>query len=372
MIQPVAHVVMALVFHGGVIAGDSLAADFHQIAAIVREGIVAGETPGAVVVVADRDHILYRQAFGDRQLEPIREPMTVDTVFDLASLTKPIATATSVMTLVQNGMLDLDHPVATYLPEFAANGKASITIRDLLLHVGGIIADNSINDYRQGTDESWKRIYQLKPIADRREKFIYSDVGFLTLGKVVQRVSGKTLDQYAHEFIFGPLGMTETTFNPDHLLAARAAPTERRDGRWIRGQVHDPRAHLLGGVAGHAGLFSTADDLVRYGQMMLGKGRLADTCVLKPSVFMTMTTPRAVPNGTRTLGWDHRSPYSSNRGKSLSDAAFGHGGFTGTVLWIDPEKDRVFIFLSNRLHPDGQGSVNKIAGRIATIVGNIP
>ena len=168
---------------------------------------------------------------------------------------------------------------------------------------------------------------------------------------------------------FRPLGMTETTFNPGNELRRRTAATEKRDGHWIKGQVHDPRAYLLGGVAGHAGLFSTASDLVGFGQMMLGGGTSSNIKVLERSVFTLMTKPRIVPHGTRALGWDHRSPYSINRGDSLSDTAFGHGGFTGTVMWVDPEKDHVFIFLSNRLHPDGHGSVNQIAGRIATIVG---
>ena len=155
---------------------------------------------------------------------------------------------------------------------------------------------------------------------------------------------------------------------PSETLRIRAAPTEQRDDRWMRGEVHDPRAHLLGGVAGHAGLFSTAGDLVRYGQMMLSQGQGADA-VLNPMTFALMTQPREVPRGTRTFGWDHQSPYSSNRGETFSDAAFGHGGFTGTVIWIDPEQQRVFIFLSNRLHPDGKGSVNQLAGKIATLIG---
>ncbi len=159
-------------------------------------------------------------------------------------------------------------------------------------------------------------------------------------------------------------------FNISDELKRRAAPTERRDDQWIRGEVHDPRAYLLGGVAGHAGLFSTARDLVRYGQMMLGRGSTPTVTVLDQETFASMTKPRVVPRGTRTFGWDHRSPYSSNRGDRFSDAAFGHGGFTGTVMWIDPEQNRVFIFLSNRLHPDGKGSVNQLAGKIATIVGS--
>jgi len=337
---------------------------------MVNEGIAEGQMPGAVVVIADRDRILYRRAFGQRQVQPSPEPMTVDTVFDLASLTKPIATATSVMKLIDEGKIDPKRPVADYLPEFGTHGKESITVSDLLLHVGGLIPDNSLRDYRDGVRTSWERICGLKPISARGEKFAYTDVGYIVLGMLVQRVSGQSLDRYAEQQVFAPLGMTETTFNPTASLKRRAAPTEKRDGKWIKGEVHDPRAHLLDGVAGHAGLFSTPDDLTRYGQQLLAIAAGQKSVPFSKPTFQRMTQPRVVPRGSRTFGWDHRSPYSSNRGESLSDQAFGHGGFTGTAMWIDPGCDRVFIFLSNRLHPDGKGSVNRLAGRIATIVGN--
>lgn len=347
--------------------GDEPVTFADQVASIVNQGIADGEMPGAVVVVANRDRILYQQAFGNRQLDPTPEPMTIDTLFDLASLTKPVATATSVMRLVQQGKVELNRPVADYLPEFGARGKSTITIADLLLHVGGLIPDNPLSDYDHGSEIAWQRICDLEPTAPPRQKFAYSDVGFIVLGKLVEQVSGKPLDQFANDEVFSPLGMNETTFNPSEELVARAAPTEQRDDQWIRGQVHDPRAHLLGGVAGHAGLFSIAADLVRYGQMMLSEDQAA-VQVLDRTARREMTQPREVPRGTRTYGWDHRSPYSSNRGESLSDGAFGHGGFTGTVLWIDPAKNRIFVFLSNRLHPDGEGSVNQLAGKIATLV----
>lgn len=342
--------------------------DWEKVEAIVEAGIEAGEMPGAVVVVANRDGVLYRKAFGDRQVEPIREPMTLDTVFDMASITKPVATATSVMVLVQEGKIDVNQPVSKYLPEFGANGKADITVADLLLHVGGLIPDNALRDYQSGIDNAWKNIWELKPRSARGEKFSYTDVGFLVLGRLVERLSGKPLNDFAAERIFRPLKMADTGYRPRSELLSRIAPTEKRDDAWIRGEVHDPRAFLLDGVAGHAGMFSTADDLVRYGQMMLGKGERDGVRVLDRETFELMTAPRSVPRGTRTFGWDHRSPYSRNRGKSFSDAAFGHGGFTGTVLWIDPAKDLIFVFLSNRLHPDGKGTVNGLAGEIATII----
>ncbi|MBK95821.1 MAG: esterase [Planctomycetaceae bacterium] len=355
-------------------AAQPQASSFELIETIVKKGIKDGKMPGAVVVIADHDKVLYRRAFGNRQVEPVAEPMTLDTVFDLASLTKPIATTTSVMKLIDEGKLSLRANVSEYLPAFGQHGKDVITVEDLLLHVGGLIPDNSLNDYRNGVEMSWKNICELKPITKRGTRFTYTDVGFIVLGKLVEKVSGQTLDDFAQADVFQPLEMSETSFNPRAELRKRAAPTEQRDGKWLKGEVHDPRAHLLNGVAGHAGLFSTADDLTRYGQQMLRLAMGNERLPFGPKTFSVMTRPRSVERdskviGTRTYGWDHRSPFSSNRGDQFSDSAFGHGGFTGTVMWIDPEKDRVFIFLSNRLHPDGNGSVNRIAGEIASIIG---
>lgn len=335
---------------------------------LIAEAIGRGDLPGCVVVAGRHGKVFYERAFGRRQEEPQPEPMTLDTVFDLASLTKPVATATSVMLLAEQGKLDLDAPVARWLPEFAGNGKETITGVDLLTHRSGLLPDNSLADYAHGPEEAWRRIAALALRSQPGEKFAYSDVGFIVLGQLVARVAGQPLDAFARERLFAPLGMNDTAFLPGEALLARSAPTEKRDGRWIRGEVHDPRAFLLGGVAGHAGLFSTADDLTRYAQMMLGRGQYAGTRVLAAETVERMTAPRRVPSGLRGLGWDIRTGYSSNRGDGFSDRAFGHGGFTGTVLWIDPGLDLFFVFLSNRLHPDGEGSVNRLAGKIGTLV----
>jgi CubicO group peptidase (beta-lactamase class C family) len=344
----------------------SLAGDIQHE---VESAITDNKLPGCVVLVGSRGKIVHREAYGHRRLQPTDEQMTVDTVFDLASLTKPIATATSVMILIERGKARLDDRVAEHLPEFTAHGKDAITIEHLLLHTGGLIADNPLADYEHGRSTAIEKIYSLKPIAPPGEKFIYSDVSFIALGLVVEKVSGQSLDEFARQNIFEPLAMRDTAFLPSAQLQARAAPTEKRDGRWLTGEVHDPRAARLGGVAGHAGMFSTADDLARYAHMMLGRGQSGDARVLKEETWATMTLPRDVPGGgKRALGWDMKTGYSSNRGKEFSDAAFGHGGFTGTALWIDPEKQLFVIFLSNRLHPDGKGSVNALAGRIADIL----
>lgn len=338
-----------------------------HIDAVVEEGLREGQMAGCVVLVSYKGKVVYLKAFGERQSEPQAVPMTTDTVFDLASLTKPVATATCVMHLVQQGAVKLDEPVATYIPEFAAEGKEEITVFELLTHQGGLIADNSIRDYEDDPVTAMEKTLATKPIAAPGERFVYSDVGFITLGELVKRVSGKSVHEYSQEHIFGPLGMTETGYLPAEELRQRAAVTEKRDGEWMRGEVHDPRAYRLGGVAGHAGLFSTAEDLAVYAQMMINGGEYAGVRVLDSETVEKMTTAVKVPRGWRALGWDANSPYSSNRGDLMSDRAFGHGGFTGTAMWIDPPQELCVVFLSNRLHPDGKGSVNSLAGRIGTI-----
>jgi CubicO group peptidase (beta-lactamase class C family) len=336
---------------------------------IVATGIKNKQMPGCVVLVARHGQIAFLKAYGDKQVAPQRVAMTTDTVFDLASLTKPLATATSIMKLVEEGQVKLAAPVAQYIPEFSAAGKEEITIEHLLTHQGGLIADNALADYSDGPAKAWERVFALKPIAPPGERFVYSDVGFEVLGQVVERVSQQPLNEFASAKIFQPLGLTATGYLPDAALRARAAPTERRNGTWMQGEVHDPRAYRLGGVAGHAGLFSTAEDLAVYAQMLLDEGTHGDVQVLKPATVREMFRARQVPGENwRELGWDARSGYSSNRGQGLSSQAVGHGGFTGTVLWIDPELDLFYIFLSNRVHPDGQGSVNRLAGAIGTLV----
>ncbi|MEZ6067218.1 MAG: serine hydrolase domain-containing protein [Planctomycetaceae bacterium] len=333
---------------------------------LIADAIAAGDLPGAVVLIGTSQGPLLRKAYGDRQVLPEREPMTVDTVFDLASLTKPLATATSVLILADEGRIDIEAPVAKYLPEFGTDGKERITVTDLLVHRGGLIADNHLRDYGDGPDKAWERICDLKPTAEPGEKFIYSDVGFLVLGRLVERVSGESLDQFTRDRIWRPLGMSRTGYLPDTATVPLIAPTEQQGTEWIRGRVHDPRASALGGVAGHAGLFANVDDLSRYARMVLAGGALDDHRVLSQAMVQRMTAATEVPRGTRGLGWDKQSPYSSNKGEALSDAAIGHGGFTGTVLWIDPAQDLYFVFLSSRLHPDGKGSVNGLAGKIIT------
>ncbi|MDA0810499.1 MAG: serine hydrolase [Planctomycetota bacterium] len=334
---------------------------------VVAEGLRDERMPGCVVLIGYRGRIVWLKSYGSRQVKPDAVPMTTDTVFDLASLTKPIATATSVMLLIEDGLVELDVPAAKYIPEFGNKGKEVITIRQLLVHQSGLLPDNSIKDYENGRADAFRRIHELDLRAKPGTRFMYSDVGFIVLGEIVERVSGKSLDAFARDRIFKPLGMSETGFNPPADLKQRAAPTQERNGDWMRGEVHDPRAFRLGGVAGHAGLFSTAEDLARYAQMLINKGVLGEARILEPETCQLMQSSHEVSSGVRTLGWDRRTGYSSNRGDLFSPEAFGHGGFTGTALWIDPAQEMFVIFLSNRVHPDGNGSVNSLAGRIGTL-----
>jgi uncharacterized protein YbbC (DUF1343 family)/CubicO group peptidase (beta-lactamase class C family) len=301
--------------------------------------------------------------------------MTLETVFDLASLTKPLATASSVMVLVDRGAVALDEPVARYVPEFGRAGKGSITVRQLLLHVGGLVADNPMSDYAAGRDEALRKILEAPARWPAGERLVYSDVGYIVLAELVRRVAGQDVAAFAHENVFAPLGMAETTFMPPEGLRDRAAPTEMRDGGWMQGEVHDPRAFALGGVAGHAGLFSTARDLTRFARAWLAKTDLPPR-VVGPATFDAFLAPHDVPGGVRALGWDVASPFTKHRGDGFSRRAFGHGGFTGTSLWVDPEEDLFVVFLSNRVHPWGRGAVHELEAKIGTFaarsIGAIP
>ncbi len=345
-----------------------------QINDLITTGIAEGKMPGCVVCVGRKDEILLLKAYGNKRLEPSIDPMTVDTVFDMASITKPVATATSIMQLIEQGKLSLSDRVASIFPDFALNDKQTITVQDLLLHRSGLIPDNAMSDYLDGPEKAWERICELKLVAPIGTAFKYSDVNFIVLGKIVEHISGKSLHEFSQASIFQPLGMKQTGYLPSKELSAKCAPTEQREGHWMQGEVHDPRAYALGGIAGHAGLFSTAADIAIYSQMMLHHGSLegskegGPTRILSQAAVSTMTRAYTVPGGLRGLGWDKRTTFSSNRGDLLTSSAFGHGGFTGNVLWIDPELDLFFIFLSNRVHPNGKGSVNQLAGKIANVV----
>ncbi|HEY4014100.1 MAG TPA: exo-beta-N-acetylmuramidase NamZ domain-containing protein [Polyangiaceae bacterium] len=335
------------------------------IDAAVAKAIAGGMVPGAVIVVGRRDGVLFRRAYGFRELLPDRVPMTEDTLFDLASVTKPIATATSLMVLVERGAVALDDRLARYVPECGKNGKEAITLRQLLLHVSGLPSDIAKADFAHGRDEAIRRICSTALRGPPGATSIYSDLGFILLEEVIRRVTSRELPAFAGEAVFGPLGMKDTMFQPPDAMKARAAWTEFVDGAWRVGVVHDPRAYLLGGVAGHAGLFSTGDDLATYARAILGGGEVDGRRVLSARTVAAMIAPYDVPKGVRALGWNVDSSW---RGRGLSPRAIGHFGFTGTALWIDPEKDVFTVVLTNRVHPDGRGDAKPLVAAVNTLV----
>src|ERR1039458_9080260 len=339
---------------------------FEAIDALMQDAVARGNIPGGVVLIGHNDKVVYRKAFGSRSLEPTREPMTVDTIFDLASLTKCIATTTSVMQLISEGRVRLNDPVSAYLPEFRQNGKEDITVRELLTHFSGLAPDLDLNSPWQGRDTAFAMAMQARPIYPPGTRFLYSDINFETLGFLVEKVTGKTLNEYSNAKIFAPLGMNDTRFLPPAAWTPRIAPTQYDEqGKMLRGIVHDPTARRMGGVAGHAGLFSTADDLSKFAQALLSGDKILSRLAIEK-----MTTPQqpATATSLRGLGWDIDSPFSSNRGDLLPVGSYGHTGFTGTSVWIDPTTQTYIILLTNSVHPRGKGNAIGLRTKVATEV----
>jgi uncharacterized protein YbbC (DUF1343 family)/CubicO group peptidase (beta-lactamase class C family) len=346
-------------------ASVAQAPSLSSIDEIMNSAVSRGTIPGGVVLIGHDGQIVYRKAFGMRSLEPARETMTEDTVFDIASLTKCVVTATSVMKLVETGKVRLNDPVSTYLPDFAKNGKESITVRELLTHFSGLKEDLDLKQSWKGREAAYRLAMDEKPVFSPGSRFQYSDINFIVLGFLVEKVSGESLDEYASENIFAPLGMRNTRYLPPAPWRSRIAPTEYDENhQMLRGVVHDPTARRMGGVAGHAGVFSTADDLARLAQDMLSGFH-----VLSAETVAKMTSPQQPPTSPvlRGLGWDIDSPFSSNRGEFLPVGSFGHTGFTGTSLWIDPTTNSFVIILTNAVHPRGGKSQASLRSRIASV-----
>lgn len=334
----------------------------------IESAIADRQIPGAVLLIGNADGVLYRQAFGDQRLQPHRVPMSADTIFDLASLTKSLATAPSIMKLVEDGKIALDDPVAKYIPAFGANGKEQVTIAQLLLHRGGLEPDNSMEYYRDGRDAAMAAIYRGKLMYEPGTRFEYSDLGYIVLGELVHVVSGMTLDDFATKNFYEPLGMTHARFNPPAEWSEHLAPTAKVGDTWLTGRVHDPRAAALGGVAGHAGLFASIDDLTRFCWMMLRGGELDGHRVLSQKTVEAMIQSRSLPDwsSARAYGFDIDSDYSSARGLRFPrGVSFGHTGFTGTMFWIDPLHRCFVILLTNRLHA-GSRSVLDLYRSVST------
>jgi uncharacterized protein YbbC (DUF1343 family)/CubicO group peptidase (beta-lactamase class C family) len=334
--------------------------------AIVEDAIAQGQVPGAVLLVGHDGQVVYRKAFGSKSIEPRREPMTVDTIFDIASLTKVVATTTAVMQLVGKGAVRDNDPVAKYIPEFAQNGKEDVTVRQLLTHFSGLAEDLDLTQPWEGKDTALRMAYAEKPLYPPGSRFLYSDINFIVLGALVERVSDMALDQYCQKNIFAPLAMSNTRFLPPPSWLSKIAATQFDEHEhMLHGVVHDPTARRMGGVAGHAGVFSTADDLSKFAQSLLTGGS-----VLPASLVEKMITPQQPPTASvlRGFGWDIDSPFSSNRGELLPVGSFGHTGFTGTSLWIDPTTRTYIILLANAVHPRGKGSAVALRAKVATAV----
>lgn len=343
---------------------------FARISQVAQQEITAGHLPGAVILVGHQGKIVYRRAFGQRALLPRREPMTEDTIFDLASLTKVVATATAIMQLYDQKRLHLDAPAARYWPEFGRHGKQGITLRQLLTHTSGLRAEVNSRVRWSGYEGALAAIAADHPVRPPGTAFHYSDANFIVLGEIVRRVSGMLLDVYCAQKIFRPLGLKDTTFRPGGGRQARIAPTDLQGDRLRWGEVHDPTAHKMGGVAGHAGVFSTADDLAVFCQMFLEGGSFRGRRILSEGAVAAMIKPYQVPGSgvLRGLGWDMRSPFSRIFNEAFPSGSFGHTGYTGTALWIDPKSKTFLIILTNRVHPHGRGQVKTLRAQVAAAV----
>ena len=342
-----------------------MAGKLDALAPVVKREIALHHIPGAVILAGDSRGVIYRRAFGDRIIASHPIPMDANAIFDLASLTKVIANTTAIMQLAERGEIELDARVLKYWPAFAAHGKEDITVEQLLTHLSGLRPDIQGTARWSGEKEALAEIVSDHPIAPPGTRFIYSDVNFIVLGELVRRVSGETLDSYALRHIFNPLGMFDTRFKPDAAQKPRIVPT---DGSSV-GYVQDPTAFRMGGVAGHAGLFSTADDLARFAQMLLGKGSREGARILSPASVAQMTQSINLPGGIRRgLGWDIASDYDSGMAQAFGPSSYGHTGYTGTSLWIDPDAGVYLIVLTSRLYPDGRGDAQPVRKDAAIVV----
>jgi uncharacterized protein YbbC (DUF1343 family)/CubicO group peptidase (beta-lactamase class C family) len=344
------------------------AGKLEEIDAAITAAIAEQRLPGAVIWIG-RGGQHHRKAYGSRAVAPVVEPMSEDTIFDAASLTKVVAGTPAVMLLVERGQVQLDAPVCRYIPEFKGGGKEEVTVRQLLTHTSGLRPDVSTKPPWKGAETAIKLACEEKLQAVPGSMFRYSDINFFLLGEIVQRVTARRLEEFCAREIYEPLRMVDTGFLPPKEKLARIAPTELTGGVMLRGTVHDPTARFMGGVAGHAGLFTTAADLSRYAQMLLNGGELDGARIFKTETVALMTavqTPAEIES-RRGFGWDIDSAYARPRGRVFPIGSFGHTGFTGTALWIDPFSKTFWILMSNRVHPDGKGNILPLQYTLGTL-----
>ncbi len=336
--------------------------------AAILSAIASNQIPGGVLWV-EHNGVAYHKAFGSRAIVPAREAMTEDTIFDAASLTKVVATTPAVMILVERGKISLDAPVKTYLPEFTGAGRDEITVRQLLTHVSGLPPDIETKTDWHGQAEAIRKACMIPLQSKPGTIFKYSDINFFLLGEIVQCVSGAPLEIFVQQEIFQPLKMRDTGFLPPKEKLFRIAPTEVVNGVPLRGIVHDPTARHMGGVAGHAGLFFTANDLARYAGILLNLGELDGVRIFKRETVKLMTSVQTPPeiSGQRGLGWDIDTNFSGPRGDIFPVGSYGHTGWTGGSVWIDPASRTFVVFLSNRNHPTEAGSVAALRHKLGTL-----
>ena len=345
--------------------------DFGTADSVINDAIARHDIPGAVLLVGMDGKTIYKKAYGNRSLVPTVEPMTEDTVFDIASLTKSF-TACAVLDLVRQGKVRSNDSVARYLPDFAQNGKQDITIRMLLTHHSGLAPDLDLSMPWEGKEEAYRRAMSEKLMDPPGSRFVYSDINYEVLGFLVEKVSGKTLPQAIEDAVLKPLKMDHTRFQPGTDVVPKIAPTTPDEkGVMMRGTVHDPTARRMGGVAGHAGLYSIADDLAKYAKAFISRKGF-----LTPELLEKMETPQQPPwsNELRAFGWDIDSPFANNRGELFPAGSFGHTGYTGTSMWMDPSSKIYVILLTNSVHPketpDSWGKV-AIRGKLMNAVASI-
>ncbi len=344
------------------------AAKLLQIEGAIVKAMAEKRMPGCVFRL-ERNGLAYQKSFGKRALVPSEETMMEDTIFDAASLTKVVATTPAILLLIERGALKLEDKVKDHIPEFAGGGTETMTIRHLLTHTSGLRPGLSATPPWSGYDKAIQLATKEKATDLPGTIFRYSDINFIVLGEVVQRVSKRKLEEFVATEIYKPLQMIDTGYLPSAHLLDRIAPTEQSAEGMLRGKVHDPTSRRMGGVAGHAGIFTTAADLARYARMLINDGELEGVRVFQPETVKLMTSvqsPEAV-SARRGLGWDIDSPYSRPRGKLFPLGSFGHTGWTGTAMWMDPFSKTFWILLSNRVHPDGKGNILPLQATLGTL-----
>ena len=345
---------------------------FTGIDRVIEEEIAKGNFPGAVVLVGQKNDIVYWQAFGNEIVDPCEEPAGKNTIFDLASMTKPIATAASIMILRDRKAIQLDDDVSKYLPAFACNGKQEVRIEHLLTHTSGLPAYTSAAELKEqfGSPCPGKvieKICALEALSEPGEEFRYSCLGYITLAKIIETVSGQNIGDFSRENIFAPLGMKDTTYNPPEAWERDIAAAEVIDGLALRGTVHDPLARLMAGLSGNAGLFSNAYDLSIYCRMLLNGGKWHGKRILSPEAVTLLTAER---RHGRACGFDVNSTYAWIKGSYAPEQAYCHTGYTGTSIVCDPVSKTYVIILTNRVHPNDDGTTKPVRIKVSDIVFN--